>query len=343
MSAAWQYYIITLLVFAGVNLIAGWALNLQFGLGGILNFAFIIFQAAGAYIASVLSLGSSSTGGGFQRYILGASLPWPLPLLAGAAAGGLLALAVGVVALRPKRIDYQGMAMLTVAVVVTAVISDYPGIFNGQSGLVGVPKPLSGGLNLGIVSYGWVFVGISAAVTIVAFFFVRRLSSSPWGRSLRALRENPNALQGLGINIYSRRLQAFVVGGVFAGLSGALLVEFVGAWAPGSWTTDETFFYMVAVVIGGAGSLAGSTLGTVLVWTVILNGVEYLPTFSYTTLAVALQIVVVGLAFIVFIAVKPAGLIPERPQRFGVRRGRPSAPGKPAADSVRGPVEGVAQ
>ena len=87
MSAAWQYYIITLLVFTGANLIAGWSLNLQFGLGGILNFGFIIFQGIGGYVAAVLALGPASASGGYQRYILGAMLPWPLPLVAGAVVG----------------------------------------------------------------------------------------------------------------------------------------------------------------------------------------------------------------------------------------------------------------
>lgn len=334
MSAAWQYYIITLLVFTGANLIAGWSLNLQFGLGGILNFGFIIFQAIGGYVAGVLSLGPSSATGGFQHYILGASLPWPLPLIGGAIAGGVLALLVGFVALRPRRIDYQGMALLTFALIMTVVITDYPGIFNGDSGLVSIPKPLSGGVNLSVVSYGWFFVGLAAVITLIAYFLVRRLMCSPWGRQARALRENPRALASLGINVDRTRLQIFVVGGVFAGLSGALLVEFIGAWAPGSWTTDETFFYLVAVVIGGSGSLAGSTLGTVVVWTVIFNGVQYLPLFSYTTVAEAIQIVVIGVAFIVFIVLKPAGLIPERPQRFGAKRKSAQVPASPASEPV---------
>ena len=78
MSVAYQYYVVTLLVYFGVNAIACWTLNLQYGVSGVLNFAFILFQAAGAYITGVLTLGPSS-GSGFQRYILGASLPFPLP------------------------------------------------------------------------------------------------------------------------------------------------------------------------------------------------------------------------------------------------------------------------
>jgi len=321
-SAAWQYYFITLLVYACVNLIAVWGLNLQFGLGGILNFGYIIFQSAGAYVGAVVALGPAVTGG-FQSYILGANLPWPVPLLAGGAAGGLLSLVVGVVALRPRRIDYQGMALLTVGLIMTVIISDYTGLFNGVAGLSDVPKPFGAALNLGFVSYGWFFVGITACLTVLMYFLVRRLSDSPWGRQLRALRENPRALQGLGVHVGSKRLQAFVVGGIFAGVSGALLVEFIGSWSPGAWTLDETFLFFVAVVIGGRGNNLGVAMGTIVTFTVVLEGVQYLPLFSYTSVAEALQIVVIGLAFIFFVAWKPNGLIPERPKRF---RGREPAP-----------------
>lgn len=328
MSAAWQYYFITLLTYAGVNLIAVWGLNLQFGLGGILNFAYIIFQSAGAYAGAVLALGPAITGG-FQTYILGANLPWPVPLLAGGAAGGLLSLVVGLIALRPQRIDYQGMALLTVGLIVTVVITDYTGIFNGAAGLADVPKPFNTSLNLDYVTYGWFFVAITAGLTALMYFVMRRLSGSPWGRQLRAMRENPRALQGLGVRVQTKRLQAFVVGGIFAGVSGALLVEFVGSWAPGAWTLDETFLFLVAVVIGGRGNNLGAAVGTIVTFTVVLEGVQYLPLFSYTTVAEALQTVVIGLAFIFFVAWKPNGLIPERPKRFG-RAPRPAV--SPSAD-----------
>ena len=91
MSAATQYYTITILVYICANVIAAWGLDLQFGVTGVLNFAFIIFQAVGAYTAGVLSLGSSSGNGGFEQYIGGANLPFPLPIIGAMLAGAALA------------------------------------------------------------------------------------------------------------------------------------------------------------------------------------------------------------------------------------------------------------
>ena len=85
------YYITTLLVYAGVDAIACLGLSQQFGIAGVTNFGFIIFQAAGAYAAAVLSLPASSANGGFQTYIGGLHLPFPLPWIGAAIVGGLLA------------------------------------------------------------------------------------------------------------------------------------------------------------------------------------------------------------------------------------------------------------
>lgn len=316
MSAAWQLYFITLLVYTGTDAIAVWGLNLQFGQAGILNFAFIIFQSAGAYVASVLTLGPSTSGGGFQHYILGTNLPWPVPIVVAGLAAGALAAVVGQIALRPTRIDFQGMVLLTVAIIVTVVVTDYPGLFNGDAGLAGVPKPMQVGLNLGDVSYGWLYVGLTAAIAALTYSFVRRLTRSPWGRQLRAIRENPSSARSVGLNIDGRRLQAFVLGGAIAGVSGAILVQFVGAWAPASWGYGETFFFFTALIIGGVGTNSGSLLGAVLVFGVIINGIQFLPNFSYTNVTVALQSIALGVAFIAFIWLKPGGLLPEHPEPF---------------------------
>jgi branched-chain amino acid transport system permease protein len=150
MSSAYQYYFLTLLVFFGVNTIACWSLNLQYGVGGVMNFAFIMFQSIGAYIGGVLTLGPS-TGASFQQYILGATLPFPLPWLLAAAAGGVLAWVVGSFALRPARRDFQAMVMLVVSLIASTLVLTEASWFNGQNGIAAIPKPFQSRLNLGEV------------------------------------------------------------------------------------------------------------------------------------------------------------------------------------------------
>ena len=117
MSAAYQNYAITLLVFFGVNTIGVWAMNLQYAYAGVSNFAFILFQAAGAYFAAVWTLGPS-TGSTFQRYVLGASFPFPVSWLA-AVDRAVLAIVVGAFAMRPVRRDFQAMVFLVVSIIAT--------------------------------------------------------------------------------------------------------------------------------------------------------------------------------------------------------------------------------
>jgi branched-chain amino acid transport system permease protein len=330
MSAAWQFYCITLLTYFGVNLIAGWALNLQYGIAGVLNFAFIVFQACGAYVAAVVTLGPSA-GGGFQSYIGGASLPWPLPLLAAALAGGLLAFLVGLVALRPAERDYQALIMLVVSIIATMVVSAQTGLFNGVAGLAGVPQPMASVAGGGVLAYGWFYVGLTAAVVAIVYFLIRRMTSGPWARRLRAMRDNPATATAIGINVREQQLTVYVVGGALASVSGAVLVQFVGAWAPSGWTYPETFLYFTALVVGGLGNNLGVALGIAVVWTGILESVRFLPNVGVGGRGEAIQGLFVGVLILAFLWLRPGGLLRERRRLL---RGRATAvQDAPAADS----------
>jgi ABC-type branched-subunit amino acid transport system permease subunit len=316
MSTAYQYYAITLLVYFGANTIACWALNLQYGVSGVLNFAFILFQAAGAYIAGVLTLGPT-TSLSFQHYILGASLPFPLPWLLAAAVGGLLSFLVGTFAFRPERRDYQAMVMLVVSIIASILVVSQGSWFNGQSGLAAIPKPFQAKVGYDLVSYGWFYVALTAAVVIVVYFLINRMTAAPWGRRLRAMRENSEALEALGVHVRRESMIVYVVGGALAALSGAVLVQFIGAWSPGSWGTPETFLYFVAIIIGGAGNNFGAMLGGALVLGIFQEGLRYLPSFGYTGLAEAIQFMSLGILILAFLWFRPGGLVPERRRRFG--------------------------
>ncbi len=330
MSNATQLYVTTLLIYLGIDIIAALALNLQFGIAGIVNFSFILFQAVGAYIAAVLTLGSSTPPpSGFQDYVLGATLPFPLPLLAAAAAGGLLSLVIGVVGLRRLRTDYQAMVLLVFSLIATIVVTNDSGLFNGSNGLSLVPKPLADALGLSPydIAYQWFFVGLVGLVCVIVYGIVHAITSSPLGRNLRAMRDNEHAAAALGKDVTRLRLLAFVVGGALAAVSGGLLVEFISAWSPGSWFLPETFSFFAAVIVGGVGNNLGAMVGALMVPVAFLEATSFIPTFGRAGLVESLKWVAVGLLILIFLAFWPRGIFPERRRRFRTRpRGAAAAP-----------------
>jgi branched-chain amino acid transport system permease protein len=311
LSAAAVYYVTTLLVYLGVDILAVWSLNLQWGIAGIPNLAWILFQSAGAYTAAVLTLGPSSGNGGFQSYIIGAQLPFPLPLLAGAAVAAVLAALVGLVVLRRLRGDYQAVVLLVITVTAGLLVQNFPSFLNGPAGLALVPQPLSA--DFSSIGYSWFYVALAAGVcALVYFFVVRRITGSPLGRALRAMRDCDFAAASLGKNIVGLRLFIFIVGGAIAGLSGALLVEFITAWSPGGWMYVESLVVFTAIIVGGTGNDFGVLTGALLVPVLFNEITRYIPAFGSPYLADSLQWVVIGGLALAFMWFRPQGLFPER-------------------------------
>ena len=317
MSEAWQFYVTTLLVYLGVSVMACWGLNLQYGVAGLLSFAYIIFQAIGGYAAALFTLGQPEPDS-YQKYIFGFSWPFPLPILAGAAVGGLLALVVGVIALRRLRSDYQAVVMLVVALIASTVATNAVGLFNGAPGLSLIPKPLASTLDTSIIGYQWFYVGIVAVCCLITLLIVSRIQGSPFGRSLRALRDNPDAVAALGKNVATLRIRAFVLGGAIAGASGALLASFIGAWSPSAWDYRETFVLFTAILVGGTGNTLGVAVGALLVPIAFLEAARFIPSFGPAGLVEALQWVVIGTMTLLFLWFWPHGLIRERRREFPV-------------------------
>ncbi len=325
------YYLSGLGILLGINLIAIWGLDIQFGLAGISNFAYIVFQAAGGYAAALFALKPARAYGSFETYVGGYSLPFPLPLIGAAVVGGLLAVPIGFIAMRRLRADYQAMAMLVLSLIATGVADAQTGLVNGPAGLALVPQPLAGTLQLGPLGYNWFFLGLTAACCLIAWWVARGISRSPFGRLLRAVRDSESAVAALGRNPEALRMAALITGGALAGLSGGLLVEYVTAWGPSSWLYPETFLFFTALIIGGRGNLAGGALGALLVPIGIIEATRHLPAFGYPGLIDSLDWVLIGAFLLAFLWFRPNGLLPERTRVFslaggaaGQRRARPA-------------------
>jgi branched-chain amino acid transport system permease protein len=308
-----SYYAANLLVYAGVDIIACLALNLVFGVSGIVNFSFIVFQAVGAYTAAVLSLPPDNTFGyDFQIYIGGYHLPFPIPWIGGALAGGLLAIPVGFVVLRKLRSDYQAIALLVLSIITNTVITNARPLLNGAAGLALVPPPFAEQIDPNTETFQYVYVGITAVCVVIVFVLANRIVNSPYGRSLRAMRERELAAMAIGKNPVQLKMTVFIVGGVIAGLSGAILVGFIQLWAPSVWLYPETIILFAAVIVGGKGNNIGAILGALLVPVGFEEATRFIPTtIGPPGLIPALQWVVIGLLIIGFLWFRPDGVRPE--------------------------------
>ncbi|HEY5427620.1 MAG TPA: branched-chain amino acid ABC transporter ATP-binding protein/permease [Solirubrobacteraceae bacterium] len=315
------YYITTLLVYAGVDAIACLGLSQQFGVGGVTNFGFIIFQAAGAYTAGVLSLPSDGTDGGFQSYIFGWHLPFPLPWIGAAIVGGLLALPFASIVGRRLRGDFAAVGLLVTAVMFNLLVTNYVPLFNGAAGLSLVPSPLQSAANPQSAGYQWVYGIVAILVALGTYWFVTRLTNSPYGRTLRAARDNDVVADSLGKNLRSLRTSSLVIGGAIAGLSGGVLVGFINLWDPQAWGYAETVVLFAAVIIGGLGNHRGAMLGALLVPVAFEEATRYIPPVpGDPNLIPALQWVVIGLLILTFLWFRPQGILPEKRRKLATRQ-----------------------
>jgi branched-chain amino acid transport system permease protein len=311
------YYITTLLVYAGVDAIACLGLSQQFGIGGVTNFGFIIFQAAGAYAAAVLSLPASSANGGFQSYIGGLNLPFPFPWIGAAIVGGLLAVPFTLIVGRRLRGDFAAVGLLVTAVMFNLLVTNYTPLVNGAAGLSLVPAPLQNAFNPQSANYQWGYGIVAILLALLVYGFVSRLTNSPYGRAQRAVRDNDVVADSLGKNLRSLRTSSLVVGGAIAGLSGGVLVGFINLWDPQAWGYAETVVLFAAVIIGGLGNHRGAILGAILVPVAFEEATRYIPPVpNNPNLIPALQWVVIGLLILLFLWFRPQGILPERRRKI---------------------------
>jgi branched-chain amino acid transport system permease protein len=307
------FYLATIIVYGAIDAMACMALNVEYGFAGLSNFGFIIFQSIGAYVAAILSMPKSSTYfGGFEQYILGWNLPWPLPWIGAAIAGGLLALPFVLLVGKRLRGDFAALGMLVSAVLLNELVTNFVPLFNGAAGISNVPAPLQGIWDPQSLGYQFAYGGVAVVLCVLTYFLLRRVTESPYGRSLRAMRDNDVVADSLGKNLRVQRTSMMVLGGAIAGLSGAILVGFINLWAPGAWAYAETIVLFAAIIVGGAGNHKGAILGALLVPLGFEEITRFIPPLSNPTLVPALEWVAIGVLIVLFLWFRPDGILPER-------------------------------
>jgi branched-chain amino acid transport system permease protein len=301
-------FLIAAATFVAIQAVLALGLNVQWGLAGLLDLAFIAFMAIGAYITAVLI--SPPANPPSVEYVLGFSWPLPLALVGGIVVATLAALLVGALALRNLRADYFAVVTLVIAEALQQIIGQFRPLFNGSAGLVNIPQPFDPG---DYDTYTVLFLVMCVVSLAVVFVIVEKLRLSTFGRALRAVREDEVSAATFGRNPYLLKLKAFVIGGAIAGFAGGLLGLYVSAFAPAGWNVSETLLVLVCLFVGGTANNWGALVGTALVIGLLGQLPTLVPSLTDNPNFIPdMRFMFIGLLIVVFLRWWPAGLVPER-------------------------------
>jgi branched-chain amino acid transport system permease protein len=296
------FFLVTALSYAIICL----GLNIQWGQTGLFNVGVAGFVAVGAYASALLTTPETADRlGGF-------AMPIAVGWIGAMFAAALCAAVVGALTLR-LRADYLAITTFGIAVAIQLVALNAQGLTGGPFGIGFIPRPFAA-LADRPTAFVFANLGLVAALTLLVYVTLEQLARSPWGRVLRAMREDETAAASLGKNPGRYRLQAFVLGAAVMGLAGAVQAHFIGFIAPDNYLPSLTFQVWAMLIVGGSGNNRGAVLGAVLVW-----GLWSLSGFAVSAIfppeqqarAAALQIVAIGAMLAAILVVRPRGILGE--------------------------------
>jgi len=308
-------YLLDLVVFVGIYGILSVSLNLEFGFAGIANFGKVAFFLVGAYVYAILSA-------------LG--VPFYVCLIAAAAAAALVGFLVSLPTLKLRE-DYLAIVVLTTGEILRQIVKSEKAIANGVWGIAVSPAIPTLGMPARVSSL--VNIGLVFGCLLVCFLVAQRLANSPYGRVIRALREDEVAAEALGKNRAKYRAQVLALGSAMTAIAGGLYAQYIQFIDPYMFMPLITFTVWIMVLIGGPGNNWGALLGAALVLTfdrganIIKDRVQNLPIDPGN-----LQYILYGILILLVLFFRPQGLLRESRLRTRalekVGRGRDTAQGQ---------------
>ena len=309
-------YLIGFAIMAMIYAIFALGLNVHWGFTGLFNIGIAGFFALGAYTAALLTSPPPDPDQ-FEDFIFGGNLAnhglldlgvdawFVLGLAAAAVVCGLVALIIGTITLRLND-DYLSIATLGIAESVRFFFLNEKWAANGSKGLYRIPKFL--GDVVAPENYDYLYVVVALVVLLILFAAVQRAVRSPWGRVLRAIREDEVTTAASGKNVFHFKLQSFVFGAMIMGIGGALFAHHVRFLSP--LTFDPllaTFVIWAMLMVGGSGNNVGAVLGAFVVWGV-WAGTQFLPgVFSDPSF----RLLMIGVLIVAIMLLRPGGLLGE--------------------------------
>ncbi len=290
-------YLVAMGVFAGLYALLALGLNLIWGQTGMINLGLAGFFACGAYASA---LATKKIG-----------LPMAAGLLAAAAAA---AVAGAIIALTTARMrgDYLAIITLGFSEVVRLVASNELWLTNGTDGISGIPGPFRGRVTPEM--FNLIFLGIVAVAVVVMVGIMERVRHSPYGRVLRAIRDDDQVAAVAGKHVVAFKVQAFAVSAAILGLAGALYGHYTSYIAPESFSPLVTIYVVLALTAGGTGNNYGAVVGAALVVFFLEStrfATAWLPGLRPVQVA-AVRECLIGASLILVLRFRPAGLLPER-------------------------------
>jgi branched-chain amino acid transport system permease protein len=306
-------YVVSLAIMGGIYAVFSLGLNVQWGYTGLFNIGIAGFFAIGAYTSALLTTpmpeGVYAT---YVQQVVGLNLPFPLGLVGAAVVSGILGLIIGIPTLRLRE-DYLAITTIGIAESIRLIFNNESWLVNGPRGLTGLPQPLRSWV--GPQHYNYVYLIVVLMAVAILYWAIERGIRSPWGRVLRAIREDELAAAMHGKNVFAFKLQALVLGSAIMGLGGALYAHYVRAISPDAFTPlFGTFLIWVMLMLGGSGNNKGAILGAFLVWG-IWTGTTFisdqtLPPF-WAARAPYVRFLLIGLIMETIILLRPQGLLGE--------------------------------
>lgn len=283
-------YIYHLLIYLNIYIIIAMSLNLLMGYGGLLQIAHAAYYGIGAYTTALLMV---KLGWGFIPAIIFSSM-----------VAGILSLLVSLPAWRFKG-DYFVMLSLSVQVAIYSLLYNWTDLTNGPFGVTGIPRPAILGYKFDTIdSIFWLSTAFALLCGVIIFFLLK----SPWGRALKAMRDDELAARGLGKNTRLLKLQAFLIACSMVAISGGLYATYVSYIDPTSFTLDESILMLSMVIIGGIGNFRGPIVGALT-----LIAIPEILRFMHIPDAIAAnaRLLIYGLLLVIMAHVRPQGLAGE--------------------------------
>jgi branched-chain amino acid transport system permease protein len=304
-------YWVSVFTEAGIFAILALGLDMVWGWGGDFDLMFYGYLALGSYMTFVLTIGKPVPP---VRYILGWHLPVLLAIPIAVVVVVALAAVIGSIALRNLREIYFAVTTLAAVYALYLVVEMATPLFDGYNGVYGLINPGQTTLRLTYNGYRIVFLCVVLVILFLAYLLVQRVSRSPYGRMLRAVREDERAAAAYGRRVFTAKYRTYLFGAAFAGLAGGLFAIFVSAFNPSAWTPQELLVIYAAILVGGRGNPRGVIVGVFVVYVGLIELTRFLPSpASRPDFSPALRQVLIGLMIILMLKFRPEGIFRERP------------------------------